>query len=103
MRARQHPRRSHPRNPTPCACGKLWGDEVDDIRAFSVSDWRTSARPPTECGPYRELPFTQAVRVPAPAKPPTACPGAAEMPVPAAPKESRAPASNPWPPILVSG
>ena len=59
---------------------ELWGDEVDDIRAFSVSDQRTlgEATDGVWAVPCRELLLTQAVRARA-REAADRLPGAAEM------------------------
>ena len=91
-----------PQEPHPLRV-ELWGDEVDDIRAFSVSDQRTLG----EAGdglwavPCRELLLTQAVRARA-REAASRLPGAAEM-LSLAAEGIAAPGIESLAPILVGG
>ena len=91
-----------PQEPHPLRV-ELWGDEVDDIRAFSVSDQRTLG----EAGdglwavPCRELLLTQAVRARA-REAASRLPGAAEM-LSLAAEGIASPGIESLAPILVGG
>ena len=91
-----------PQEPHPLRV-ELWGDEVDDIRAFSVSDQRTlgEATNGLWAVPCRELLLTQAVRARA-REAADRLPGAAEMLTLAA-EGIAAPGIESLAPILVSG
>ena len=91
-----------PQEPHPLRV-ELWGDEVDDIRAFSVSDQRTlgEATDGLWAVPCRELLLTQAVRARA-REAADRLPGAAEMLTLAA-EGIAAPGIESLAPILVSG
>ena len=82
---------------------ELWGDEVDDIRAFSVSDQRTlgEATDGLWAVPCRELLLTQAVRARA-REAADRLPGAAEM-LSLAAEGIAAPGIESLAPILVGG
>ena len=82
---------------------ELWGDEVDDIRAFSVSDQRTlgEATDGVWAVPCRELLLTQAVRARA-REAADRLPGAAEM-LSLAAEGIAAPGIESLAPILVGG
>ena len=91
-----------PQEPHPLRV-ELWGDEVDDIRAFSVSDQRTlgEATDGVWAVPCRELLLTQAVRARA-REAADRLPGAAEM-LSLAAEGIAAPGIESLAPILVSG
>ena len=91
-----------PQEPHPLRV-ELWGDEVDDIRAFSVSDQRTlgEAADGVWAVPCRELLLTQAVRARA-REAADRLPGAAEM-LSLAAEGIAAPGIESLAPILVSG
>ena len=91
-----------PQEPHPLRV-ELWGDEVDDIRAFSVSDQRTlgEAADGVWAVPCRELLLTQAVRARA-REAAARLPGAAEM-LSLAAEGIAAPGIESLAPILVSG
>ena len=91
-----------PQEPHPLRV-ELWGDEVDDIRAFSVSDQRTlgEAADGLWAVPCRELLLTQAVRARA-REATDRLPGAAEM-LSLAAEGIAAPGIESLAPILVGG
>ena len=91
-----------PQEPHPLRV-ELWGDEVDDIRAFSVSDQRPlgEAADGVWAVPCRELLLTQAVRARA-REAADRLPGAAEM-LSLAAEGIAAPGIESLAPILVSG
>lgn len=91
-----------PQEPHPLRV-ELWGDEVDDIRAFSVSDQRTlgEAADGLWAVPCRELLLTQAVRARA-REAADRLPGAAEM-LSLAAEGIAAPGIESLAPILVGG